>query len=631
MSPDRRPLERDGKPASGIDAWTEVRVKSLPKDRRPRFRRRKRALELYVRDRLPLNEISQRVGLSRGEIYRLVQRAFTVLDDGTVVGWLACIPGYRIKAYERRAAASTGKAGRVSLFFRENPNLLELVTAWALGKKSPDVGKVRGRGLARIWTGFLNALRDAKIDEATAPNRKALARVVRAIRTSNYDKSVGLLHGPEAARIARLDATEDSIQATAVPYESVQFDAHRLDVIITIRVTDADGTKRSVPLARLWLLLLIDVASRAVLGYSICPSLQVGADDVLDAFANALVRWVPKDTPSPRIAYRVGAGLPSGVLPGCERRAFVSLRFDNAMAHLSAWTQERIIETIGCEINTGRPASPLSRAVVERFFLTFEEVSLHKWPSTTGSGPSDPRRHEPDRAAERLEVELPDLELAVDLAIANYNTTPHSSLNGRTPLEYIRYCDERRIGLPRHIKHPCGQELPLFKREFTKRIAGDLRKGRRPYVEFMGVRYTNEALMHLTNLIGSPVTLVVNVKDLRYAEVFLANGASIGIVKASAPWLRHAHSLRTRRTIRALMRRGVIPLDSHDPVMAHLKFLEARARSRRADRNKLEKQRREIASDSGSDTGSTQPPPPDPMPRTQGVRPWVSVTKIYRR
>lgn len=630
MGNDSAPNDSAGKRSSSIDAWVEVRVASLPKQHQGRFRRRRRALELYIRDNLSVSEIAKRAGVSRGEVYRLAKRAFTVGEDGTHVGWLACVPGHRIKVYERRAETVSGKAGRVSLFFRENPQLLELMTAWTLGKKSPDVGKVRGRNLGRIWQGFCDALRAANIDEASAPNKKAIARLVRAIRADDYDKSVGLIYGPEAARIARLDAAEGGPQATSVPYESVQFDAHRLDVIITIRITDADGTTRLVPLMRLWLLLIIDVGSRAVLGYSICPSLQVGADDVLDAFANALGRWEPKDTPSPRIAYRVGAGLPSGVLPGCERRAFVSLRFDNAMAHLSAWTQERIIETIGCEINTGRPASPLSRAVVERFFLTFEEVCLHKWPSTTGSGPSDPRRHEPDRAAERLEVELLDLELAVDLAIANYNTTPHSSLNGRTPLEYIRYCDEHRIGLPRHIKHPCGQELPLFKREFTKRIAGNLRKGRRPYVEFLGVRYTNEALMHLTDLIGSSVTLVVNVKDLRFAEVFLANGASIGIVKASAPWLRHAHSLRTRRTIRALMRRGMIPRDSHDPVMAHLKYLEARARSRRADRNKLEKQRREIASDNGSDTGTTEPPP-EPMPRTHGVQPWVSVTKIYRR
>jgi transposase InsO family protein len=370
-------------------------------------------------------------------------------------------------------------------------------------------------------------------------------------------------------------------------------DGHRLDAVITLEVMDADGTRRDLPLERLWLLVVIDEASRAILGYTVSLESNYTTEDVMRCIAHCLIPWSPKEMPSTRVRYRPGAGLPSGILPGCAMRGFDSLAFDNAKAHTSERLQRQIIRTVGCEINTGRPARALSRAIVERFFKTFEEDSLHRWPSTTGSGPKDPRRHKPDAAANGLRITLEDLELAVDLTIANYNASVHTALNGRTPLEYIQYYDSHGLSFPRHLRENRGDKLPLFDREFARKIGGNEKLGRRPYVIFMGARYSSPTLNTMIEYIGKKVTLVVNTEDIRYIACFLADGTSIGLLAADAPWLRQRHSLRTRQAIMKLIKAGQLPRETYNPIGDHLHYLKKRASLTRRDRNKLLKQSRE--------------------------------------
>ena len=230
---------------------------------------------------------------------------------------------------------------------------------------------------------------------------------------------------------------------------------------------------------------------------------------------------------------------------------------------------------------------------MERFFRTFEDESLHRWPSTTGSAPGDPRRHKTDQAAERLKIAVEDLEFITDITVANYNATPHKSLNGRSPLEYIRYYDDQALSMPRHLPSSVADALPLYDREFERRIAGNAKIGRRPYVTFMGSHYRNEALALLIDQIGKPIRLVVNVRDVRRIQGFLSDGSCIGTLVADDPWLRQPHSLRTRRAILKLIKDGELSRETFNPVGDHLKYLAKRARKTRRDRNALIKQARE--------------------------------------
>lgn len=589
--------------------WPMVRTDALPPLKAMRFKIRKRALDLYFEGNLSIREILQKCGISKPELYRVRDRALTIRDDGQPWGYLACIPGFHIKAYELKPNTACSRAGTVTRFFRQHPELLELLSAWALGRRSPDVGMVRGRHIARIWVAFEKACKDAGIPESEYPSREAIRRKISRIRKQHFRRGTRLTYGKDAADIASTGGG-GPIEQAEVPYQCVQLDGHRLDGLITVEVTDADGTQRDLPLERLWLLVLIDVASRSILSYHISLAANYSSDDVLDCIANALKPWSQRDLSSERIGYKPGAGVPSGSVNGCAWRCFDALAFDNAMAHTSVWLQERVIHTVGPEINTGYPARALSRAIVERFFRTFEDESLHRWPSTTGSGPNDPRREQAEKAAERLKITLDDLETITDVTIANYNATPHKSLNGRSPLEYVRYYDQHGLTIPRHIPKDIRDALPLYDREFRRRIAGNKKTGRRPFVVFMGAHYRSEALATLIDHIGEPITLLVNVLDIRQVHGFLSDGTSVGMLTANDTWLRQPHSLRTRRAILKLIKQGELSRETYNPVGDHLMYLAKRARKTRRDRNKLIQAAREAHTSTTSVSENAPPPSP---------------------
>jgi hypothetical protein len=66
-------------------------------------------------------------------------------------------------------------------------------------------------------------------------------------------------------------------------FEVVEFDGHKIDLRITVRVIDPFGFKTLLELTRIWILVLLDVASRAVIGYKIALSKEYNKDDVAGA------------------------------------------------------------------------------------------------------------------------------------------------------------------------------------------------------------------------------------------------------------------------------------------------------------------------------------------------------------
>ena len=139
-----------GDPSLNPKNWLPVRVERFSKSKKARFRLRKRALDLHFEGELSVQQILTKTGISKAELYRIRDRALSVREDGEPWGYLACIPGYHIKEYVRKPGTQGGKAGTVQRFFFENPELHELIVSWSLGRKTPDVGIVRGRHFARI-------------------------------------------------------------------------------------------------------------------------------------------------------------------------------------------------------------------------------------------------------------------------------------------------------------------------------------------------------------------------------------------------------------------------------------------------------------------------------------------------
>jgi putative transposase len=82
--------------------------------------------------------------------------------------------------------------------------------------------------------------------------------------------------------------------AVAEPFDTVEFDAHKLDVRLTILDQDPYGDEQTVEIERVWLLALIDVGTRVILGYSLCLRREYGRYDVIRTLEKALS---PAQTP----------------------------------------------------------------------------------------------------------------------------------------------------------------------------------------------------------------------------------------------------------------------------------------------------------------------------------------------
>ncbi len=575
--------------------WDPVYTSELSTNDKSVYLKRKKALQAYLSSSIPLETISENTGISKSELYRIVRRAFMTRSDGQPVGYLACVPRYRVKAYERTSAGKTGTAGLMVQFLNSQPELKKLLDDMALGKSKIDQTVLRGRNIKRVWLHFRTACQKQGIDLSdTYPftnvdgGREAIRNYVKSVQLMDFASSARVIYGDSTGKLARENGTVIP-KIPKKPYSIVQMDGHKIDGVFVLTMLDAQGELVELPLSRLWLLVMIDLSSRCILGYHISLLENYSSEDVLSCFASTLETWKSKEIEGVSDAYRTDAGLPSGVIDACRWRAFDKLQYDNSWAHLSAWVQERMIDCGVNEIVSIKPRSPRSDSIVERFMKTFEQVSFHQWPNTTGSNSSDPRRRNPEKAAKRLKIGMDELEIATDLCIANYNATPHESLNGRSPMEFLRYRLNHSNDIPRYAPSKSMDGLKLYERDFPRTIRSYLSQGHKPCVRFMNVRYTSATLKERPDLHGSKAVFRVNIKDIRTGLLFLESGECVGQLSAEDRWLEKAHSIHTRRAIARLTKHKKLLSDSHQPVTDYINYLENRAQSLRRARNRVVK------------------------------------------
>ena len=68
-------------------------------------------------------------------------------------------------------------------------------------------------------------------------------------------------------------------------------DAHKLDARFVVLIPQLDGGWSPREIHRLWVIVLLDVVTRAVIGYHLSLRIEVNKEDVIAAIKNALLRW----------------------------------------------------------------------------------------------------------------------------------------------------------------------------------------------------------------------------------------------------------------------------------------------------------------------------------------------------
>lgn len=601
--------------------WPTVAWPMLTSSEQEVFRAREEAVRRYCL-RQSLHAIEAATGVSYSTVRRHYLRCLEPHADGRIQGFRALIPYERVKPYRRLARigrpGSAGKAGVFTQLLQRYPELEALIVSELQahhvvlheGASGPILV-----GLTDLHQRFLQLCLQLGLTERDYPlvqkqrGIRSLAAAAKAIATRTFETAAGAALADKRSGGVRPDAQGLPSVATQ-PYDVVEFDGHRVDVRLRVVFERVAGIEESFDIERVWLLTIIDVCSRAVLGYNIVLEPEYSRFDVLKTVERALLPWRPPALTIPGLRYAPGAGMPSERFPELGYAVWNMFRFDNARANLAHDTLRVLTEVVGCGAQAGPLHRPNERPHIERFFGTLASVLAHRLPGTTGIGVSDPRRRiEELGAGAPAIVRLDELMELTAVAIANYNAHPHAGLGGRTPLETLSYyVDERRIGL-RWLAEPMRRHLCLLQHQHEGHIRGSIARGVRPYIQFFGANYTSRSLAGRADLIGQPVLIYFDVEDVRVLRVFDGGGRELGVIEVQGAWRRTAHTLHMRREIMALMReRKLRILRYDDPVQCYLEYLRKHAGKRRRAASKAETARRVV-----QDAAPVPKAPPGPV------------------
>lgn len=578
--------------------WEKPREKDLLPDDKAEYLRRKKAVIARLNG-TSFAQIKKDHGYTKSEVYRMLRRCLTPQPNGTIHGFRALPPGTTVAPYQRKspvnpelAAQTKGLAGAFMQLMAEQEVLYRYVEKHALGsssKSSAVVAKI-------ILPEFLK-----KCAKLRAPNQypfitedrggRALVRFIDRLRERHYASQAekedvsATLDGP-------LTAQPSGAQQLR-PFEETEHDGHNGDFYFVLKLRGHHGEWLYTTPMRLWLLLLIDRASRAILGYSYrFGSTNYPAVAVMRSFVHALTPWKPLTLTLSGLAYKEGAGFPSGIAPRARGRLVDLVCFDNAKANTAKQTMKPLTTLVGATLNYGRVGCPIARPFVERLNQSLETHGFRRLPM--GFNPKGPKeeRERALKAATEHAVTPDEIAQVLDVMLANYNSDPHSDLVNRSPNEFIRMWDSQTVAPLRRTEHPELLAQTLLRMELIKTIRGGGESGRAPYVELWGARYRNDVLRKMTDSVGKKVRLIVDIDgDVRLIRAFLRRGRKefpLGILKAGPPWHLTPHNLELRQQIRKANKiEKIVVKPGSDIVQAFKQIKQREATERSSATNQL--------------------------------------------
>lgn len=575
--------------ALDVATWPSVAYTELAPEKRRAIEVGMQAIQRYARGE-SVKDIEQLTGVDRRRLYRWLERGLSLHPDGRVYGFRALVPHVRVTEYVRIShvtvrgeRGSRGAAGALSQLFERYPTLaawllLQVKQRRVLLQQVNTEGHLhtRLRGLQSLHDEFLRQCRAAGLTAADYPFNTAgyairsLSQRLKAEMLRSFGTAARAAGASHLKGLPRSDDHPGGPAATR-PYQVVEFDGHRLDIRLKVVVRDPLGFEHEFEMERVWLLVIIDVCTRVVLGYHLVLAREYSRYDVIKTIEKALEPHRTLTFTIDGLDYGPHDGFASQRLPELTYVTWEWMKLDNAKANLANETMIALCEFVGCATDAGPMYSPDERPYIERFFGTIASRLSSRLPGYTGSHPRDLRRALADPKGNlRLYVSLDELEELVEYAIAGYNGTPHGGLNNATPLEAMEYFIRGRQTLVTWLPEHHRRTLCLMQSARRCRVRAYLDQGVRPHINLHGVRYTNGILAASTHLIGKHLLVYMNADDLRCVRAFLADGAELGVLDAQGAWRVVPHNLKLRQEISKLRGRrrgrgalGVNPIEDY--------------------------------------------------------------------
>jgi len=564
-----------------------------------KFNLRKQAIELFIGTDTSVKEIVKLTGIRKNEIYRFIERCLIKDENDNHIGYRGIIPNVKVEGYKRKnqnnsSANDSNYSGSFTLLLSEYPNLKEfLIEEYFRGTNKKNSARELKINYKNIHRKFIAECKKCGIKPneypftTTSLASKSVHLFLKDI-SNNYYKEVAKNNGGQSTML--LKNTNNTINSNTNilrPLERVEFDGHRIDAIFSIEYTTPGGEKIIDTLDRIWILTLVDVATRCIIGYHICLRREYSSEDVKKCFQSAIIPWKPKELTITGLNYAPDAAFPSSKFTEAKYAIWDELCFDNAKSHLSNEIKDLLQKYIGCSINMGPVAVPVRRPIIERFFRTLEQNTFHRIPSTTGSNPLDPIRNDAEKKALKFAISYELVEDLCDIVIANYNAKPHDSNNGFTPLEIFESRLEQGYTL-NQLPVEQRSEVNLFPQVVVRKVNGNLNDGRRPYIVFKGARYSSPELNNDFAIVNEKIKILINTEDLRTVEAFRNDGTRYGTLTAAGQWGIIPHSLKFKDAMNKFKRKRYFSYTEYDdPMDKFQEFLETQAINDKTLRNLL--------------------------------------------
>lgn len=535
--------------ASGndCDAWRSIDVDLIPEDLRERTENRIKAIHALLKEGASLCEIEEKYGVKPASLYRAIDKCMALDSDGVVVGFKGAIPYRRTesKKYHRskqlespNQSGGKGDAGAFGKFIDDHPDIEIWLEKMAKKYKPRSQG---GDSFDVLHGAFLGQCALLKISSTEYPyNRKSMAR--SAFREYLKLKSRDLKAAEEKER--HDSDTRDIVPPSDI-LQQVECDGHSIDVRLVIEEFDGYGKPVRYEILRVWLILLIDVFSRCVLGYSIALGQNYDQIDLLKAIFCSLAPHERLPQALPNIHYASSGGFPSE--HGSAWETWTTLKFDNAWAHKAKHVIRVLHDRVGCVAEFGRPYTPNDRPIIERFFLFIVQHYSHRIIGTTGSDSKDkiierlsPKSKDPLRVL----LTLDELKSTIDMVISDYNGRPHSSLQSHSPLEI--FCLRRNeAALPSNKLPERYRDAGLFAMVREEVIVKSSSKYGGAYINFAYLKYRNLDILR-SDSVGRRMFIEYSREDVSFVRLLDEDGTFVGVLSPPHPWCLQPHSLKVR-------------------------------------------------------------------------------------
>ncbi|MBY4791649.1 hypothetical protein [Burkholderia multivorans] len=554
---------------------------------RRRYQRLCTGLALYLQYQ-PLASVEAVTGLSRSRFLRLVSRCLAPAPDGRIWGLRACVRGTRLQPLQRKKPISyqadprAGFQGAFHKLLVDHPKIEQLLISELAGSgiKHLQPNRLALRGIQRA---FLRICCEQGIQASDYPfctkakGSRALRKWVNeTLMVQHGERWVTREYGASAGQAYGYQQGDGQSARLPKPYEAWELDEATIDVEAIYELPNAGGDWEEIELRRSFVIRVLDIGSGAKLANRLVLAPQASAEDVAILFWDAVNGVTFNAEAVSAGLLEPGAGYPATMIPALRFAVPRIVYLDNALAHLADHVQHLISGLWGAKIKLGRPGTPQERPHIEADFSAQARRLIHQLPGTTGSGPDDPLR---ESAAVGIKDRVPVYKLAeaLDGYCANANILPAAAAGYIAPLERLRR--NLACGALAPIYLPADKRRPhYFGKPCPVTVKVDLRNGRRPYVNFLSVRYSSDQLRRNVGLKDRRMWVRSDFRDLRTVLLFDDSGKEFDTLHALGRWGRFPHDVRIRKLYERLKRDGALgPRADDRPLASLLACLESRA------------------------------------------------------